>query len=382
MTLPAADALDERLHGLVHRLVSRKNIPHVLLAIESGDRSLRGVLAAGEAGPDGAPMRADTPFFIASVTKLFIAVLVLKLSERSLLRLDRSICDYLPQAMTAGLHRMDGTDYTARITLRHLLRHMSGLPDWLEDRPRGGVPLMDRLFAGEDRAFGFQDIAALVREELTPHFPPQSLKASRPRVRYSDTNFQLLMALIESATGHSLNEVYTRELFEPLGLRRTWLPGFAPLEPAGRPAAVWAGDRPLDLPRTMVSLRDLYSTAGDLLAFMRALVHGTLFDTPSTFRLMQERWTPFSLFLDPSSFRLPRRPIQYGAGMMRFALPRVFTPLRPIPPVIGHTGSTGTWLFYCPKLDLYLAGGVDQAEAAPLPFRVVPRLLSAAGRIV
>ena len=61
--------------------------------------------------------------------------------------------------------------------------------------------------------------------------------------------------------------------------------------------------------------------------------------------------------------------------MMRLVLPRALTPLRRIPSVIGHTGSTGTWLFYCGELDLYLAGCVDQATAAPIPFRFVPRVL-------
>lgn len=68
-----------------------------------------------------------------------------------------------------------------------------------------------------------------------------------------------------------------------------------------------------------------------------------------------------------------------GLGMMRFRLPRVFTPLHPMPAVIGHTGSTGSWLSHCPELDLLLCGTVDQASAGAVPYRFVPKLLRVLG---
>jgi D-alanyl-D-alanine carboxypeptidase len=80
----------------------------------------------------------------------------------------------------------------------------------------------------------------------------------------------------------------------------------------------------------------------------------------------------FSLSLRPVA---PGWPIEYGLGIMRFRMPRLFSPLRPMPPLVGHTGVTGSWLFHCPDLDLILSGTVDQATAAPLPFRFLPRLL-------
>jgi D-alanyl-D-alanine carboxypeptidase len=65
---------------------------------------------------------------------------------------------------------------------------------------------------------------------------------------------------------------------------------------------------------------------------------------------------------------------------MRFQLPRIFTPLRRIPAVIGHTGSTGTWLFHCPELDLLLCGTADQVTAPALPFRLVPKIVRLVAR--
>jgi len=46
-----------------------------------------------------------------------------------------------------------------------------------------------------------------------------------------------------------------------------------------------------------------------------------------------------------------------------------------MPAVLGHTGSTGCWLFYCPELDVFLAGSVNEVTAGAIPFRTLPRIL-------
>jgi D-alanyl-D-alanine carboxypeptidase len=51
--------------------------------------------------------------------------------------------------------------------------------------------------------------------------------------------------------------------------------------------------------------------------------------------------------------------------------------LAAMPAVIGHTGSTGSWFFHCPELDVRIAGTVNQATAGAVPYRCVPRLLRA-----
>jgi D-alanyl-D-alanine carboxypeptidase len=61
-----------------------------------------------------------------------------------------------------------------------------------------------------------------------------------------------------------------------------------------------------------------------------------------------------------------------------FRLPRALTPFRPVPEVVGHTGSTGTWLFHAPELDLFMTGTVNQITAGAVPFRLVPKVLRAA----
>lgn len=380
-TTETAEAVTRRLQKLLRRLASRKQVKHAIMAVERGDRSFRWIGAAGEANPGGAPMQADTPYCIASVTKLYIAAVILKLYERRRLALDESITAYLPQTLATGLHRLDGVDYTAAITVRHLLGHTSGLPDYLEERPKGGKSLVERLTEEGDMSWSIEDLAEMVRNQLTPHFPPQPTHARRQKARYSDTNYQLLIAIIEAVAAQPLQRVFADLLFRPLNLRRTWLPGYSPLEPAPEPATLWFNGQPLNLPRAMRCLGDLFSTAGDTLIFLRALTRGEVFDDPATRELMQQRWNRFGFPRDRAALRAPGWPIEYALGIMRFRLPRLFVPLRPVPAVVGHTGSTGSWLFHCPQLDLLLAGTVDQVTAGAVPYRLVPRILRIAGAI-
>jgi len=351
-------------------------VEHALLAVETGDGSFRWTGAAGLASPRGAPMETDTPYFMASVTKLHIATVVLQLWERGRLALDEPITTYLPGGLVAGLHRLDGVDRTGELTVRHLLGHTSGLADWLEDRPEDGRSIGERLVAEGDRSWAREDLLRFVREQLRPHFPPQAPEGPRQRVRYSDTNYQLLIGIIEAVTGLPLHAAFEEHLLRPLDLRSTHLPGhpWAP-GPVAEMATLWLGDAPANLPRAMGSFGDLIGTASDALRFLRALVRGEVFRDPATLGLMQGRWNRFGLPLDLAALRLPSWPIEYGLGMMRFRMPRAFTPLAAMPAVVGHTGSTGTWLFHCPERDLFLAGTVDQSTEAALPFRFLPRVL-------
>jgi len=77
----------------------------------------------------------------------------------------------------------------------------------------------------------------------------------------------------------------------------------------------------------------------------------------------------FGFPLDKGALRFPRWPIEYAMGMMRFRLPRFLTRVAPIPALLGHTGSTGCWLFHCPELDLYFSGSVEDITAGAFPFR-------------
>lgn len=126
----------------------------------------------------------------------------------------------------------------------------------------------------------------------------------------------------------------------------------------------------------MQSFGDLYSTIEDVLRFGRGLFSGDVFNDPATCDLMWRRFNRFGFPRGMASLRAPSWPIEYGLGMMRFSLSRLLSGGMRIPTLLGHSGSTGSWLWYLPAVGLLIAGTVDQATAAIAPFRPVPRALT------
>jgi D-alanyl-D-alanine carboxypeptidase len=367
------DRLDERLVRLLRRAVDRRrHVRHGLLSVARVDGTWEWEGSHGVADEHGAPVTTTARYPIASVTKLFTAAVALRLTEQGHLALSDRLVDLLPYEVTRRLHVRDGVDHTDEITLEHLLGHTSGLPDYYEEAPRGGRSAQARLLAGEDAPMPFAEVVRLVRDELVPHFPPQPLDAARPRARYADTNYQLLGAAIEHLTGDPLHDVFDRLLFAPLGLDDTSSYPHGPRS-GRRPepgTSVWAGDvvlRPHGALRHQVADGGIVSTSADQVRFMTALVTGGVFDDPSTWPRMQRRLA--RVFF----------PVDYGLGVMRYAPPRWMSPAFAVPPLVGHTGSTATWSFHCPELEIVTAGTFDVAQP-PLPFRFLPWVLRAVRR--
>lgn len=363
----APDEAAERLQRLVERMAAKPKLGHVIVGVERGDGSFRWSGAAGIANADGAPMTPETPFFIASVTKLYIATLLLQLYEEGKVDLEAPISAYLGAERVAGLHRIGDVDHTADVTVFHLLSHTSGLNDYLEGKPNGGKSIYHQIAGGTDLSWDFDDVLTITRDQIRHHFPPQDPTADHRKGRYSDTGFQLLIAIIEEVTGNSFAETLEQRIIRPLDLRQTWLPGESqPLDPAPVATDIWSNGRPLAIPQAMSSFNDLYSNVDDTLRFLAALLGGDLFADPATFPLMEERRN-----------RVIWPLIHYGLGMMHFKIGRLNAPGRQPLNLIGHAGATGSWLFYCPELDLSTTGTVDEVKARAFPFRFMPKLLRA-----
>ncbi|GIJ09749.1 serine hydrolase domain-containing protein [Micromonospora andamanensis] len=361
----ATDEIDAGLTSLVQRVSSRPGLHHVSLALCSADGQRHW---AGGSGPEGTAepeARPEAPFFIASITKRFIITLVLQAHERAELDLDAPITTYLPASVTTGLHVRGGVDRTPQITVRHLASHTSGLPDFFERR-RGGPSLYRQLRAGHDTSWTFENVIGITREQQHPHFDPQDLTAGTQRARYSDTGFQLLIRILENVTSTAFPDLLSQRIAVPLGLTRTWHPAAEPAEPdLPAPLPLYARRRRVDVNGVIASSNDLFSTTEDLLAFERALTAGEPFRDANTRHLLTERRN-----------RLRNAPVlRYGLGTMIFKVNRLMSPLGGPVTLVGHSGSTGTWLFTCPELDLHLAGTVNQTEARGLPFRIMAACL-------
>ena len=366
----ASEELSDRITSLLTRSVDRRrHVRHGALAVARVDGAWQWHGAHGMANVAGTPMTTTTRYPIASVTKLFTSTVTMLLCERGRLELTDRIVDLLPDSVTDRLHVLDGVDRTASVTVEHLLSHTSGLPDYYDEAPKGGRSAEARLLSGEDAPVPFDEVVRLVRDELTPHFPPQDVDAPKRRARYADTNFQLLGAVLEAVTGQPLPTLFDTLLLRPLALDDTASYPNAPRSGASpEPGTdVWAKDtvlRPTGVLRHQVPDGGIISTLGDQIRFMRAIVAGEVFADPSTWERMQAHRS--KIFF----------PVEYGLGVMRYAPARWMSPLFAIPSMVGHTGSTATWLFHCPDLGVVLAGTFDVAQP-PLPFRFLPQVLRA-----
>ena len=271
---------------VLQALVNSRPGKQAIIAVDAPKQSVEWIGTAG-VNEAGKPVTEATPYFIASIDKLYNATITLKLMEADQLDLDKSICDHLPDTVTRGLHQQDGKDRTAEITVRHLLTHTSGLPDWFEDYPKGRPSLADIVFEEGDRALTSEELFGHVRERLKPHFPPQDLTRARQRIRYSDTNFILLAEIIEAVTGQPLHTVHQQILYKPLGLSHTYfLNRSSPLSPTPPPMVLHVKGEPLHIPLLIQSIKGIYSTASDMMRFIRLLMQGDVFEKPETLAAM------------------------------------------------------------------------------------------------
>ncbi len=307
---------------------------------------------------------ADRPYFIASITKLFTVAVTMQLRSEGAFALDTPVAEILGEQTMQGLVVHDGLDYAAKITVRQLLAHTSGIADHYEDRDADNVCLADRL-ADEDRFWSFEELLQLTRRLPSPFVPGQP-----GRAHYSDTNFQLLGRVAEICDGERFDTVVRRRIIEQLGLQHTWHLTLDTQDRYEAVAPVFRKRRRLKIPLTLASsLPDggVVSTTTDQLRFVRAFTSGELF--PSAYLdEMTAQWNRLS-----SSFG----PLRYGLGLMRFALPRSQTLFMRLPTMIGHSGSFGSVLYYAPTSDLYIAGTVNQTHPRSLPYPLVARILMA-----
>ncbi|MGV9627426.1 serine hydrolase domain-containing protein [Streptomyces sp. NPDC003487] len=271
---------------------------------------------AGVELPDAerVPMTVDTPFDLASLTKLFTAVAAVQQIERGTLGIDARVGAYLPDFRAAAEHG---------ITVRQLLTHTSGL------RPE--LPLYDCADDAER--------LRLLRAE------PPATEPGTPV--YSDLNMLLLQHLLERLTGRPLDVLIRDGITRPLGMTATGFgpcPGAAATEDQRRP---WAkADRgPL---RGVVHDENawalggvaghagLFSTGPDLAVFCRTLLAGGSYGPA---RILGPDFVELLLTPPGLGFAVDQ-PWFMGALAGRGAA--------------GHTGFTGTSLVLDPATDTFL----------------------------
>lgn len=345
--------LTERIQDLANRAAASRHIHSVVLGVETDDGSISVRSAAGEASPTDA-------YFIASITKMFTASIVLQLVDENQLHLHDRVVDLVPTLDLTGVHRHDGIDHTAELQVHHLLHQTSGLPDYFA----GGFE--DDFKHNRDRRYTVEDIIKIAKA-TDATFPPGDRDGGRSA--YSDTNYQLLTAIIEASTGATYGDAVHQRIVTPLGLSGTSIAGSEPRPTGAPPLALHHKSTTLDLPDALASERGaggIISTLDDQVRFSAAYHQGRLFDPHHTAET--HRWN--RLFL----------PVDYGYGLMRYRLPRLMTGLRSVPELLGHSGSSNSFAFYAPELRCHIVGTLNQVDNPARSFRLMTKMVTTIDR--
>lgn len=340
--------INHKLQALIDKESQKANIHSILLGVQSKDGRINFQGAAGDASP-------DSPYFIASVTKMYTATVIMQLVDEGLLDLNAPIQQYLSHLPLDGIHVHKGVDYSKQLKVYQLVHQTSGLSDYFD----GG--LAETTFRkNQDRAYSVEDVLDMARN-ASPFAAPDSGKS-----HYSDTNYQLLGAIIEAITGQSLADAFHARIFDRLEMADTYLFDHNMLRSV-EPIPFYNADTQLSVPLAMTSERGTggaVSTMTDTLRYLRAYFDDELFTRAHFERMMQ--WNPMFF------------PMQYGYGLWRFKLPRWANLFREAPEFIGHAGVNGAMAFYNPENDLFIVGTFNQMDKPARQFSFMPRVVAVA----
>ncbi len=286
----------------------------VLLVARDGvivEHSAVGVVATH--GADGALLpsgerraaRTDTIYDLASISKLYVAVVALQLVEEGSLSLDARVAEYLPSFVVGE-----------RATVRQLLAHSAGLPSGRKLHPYRSL---------EERLAAIYGVDA----EAEPG----------TRYKYSDLSAIIAAKVLEAVTGSSLDALVYKGICEPLGLVDTlynpppalW-ERIAPTEIQPDRGLIWGSvhDSTAWLLGGVAGSAGVFSTAYDLAVFTQTLLAGGL--PLLSEASVKEMLTDANAGIGPRSQRGLGFDLVRESFMGEFARPGVW----------GHTGFTGT----------------------------------------
>jgi D-alanyl-D-alanine carboxypeptidase len=280
-------------------------VPGAVVLVREGDRTIRLTSGYGNLRPR-TKVRAGDRFRVASVTKSFVATVVLQLVGERKLALEDTVERWLPGLVPNG----------RKITIRRLLNMTSGLFDYLDD----GDPTVLRPYLNGNLTYVWKPRRLVeIAVSHKPEFAPGA------RWSYCNTCYVLLGMIVEAASHHPLASELRRRIFLPLQLRGTTFDTGPRI--AGRHAHGYEleGKRFVDVsvlsPSFGWAAGAIVSTADDVSSFYRALLRGRLL-RPELLRAMESSVVAGEL--GPG--------VRYGLGIAEVPLP--------CGPVWGHQGGT------------------------------------------
>lgn len=300
----------------------------------------------------GEPAAHDQPFHVASIGKMFTAVLILQLVEEKKLALDDSVLKILGAPAMNKLFEFEGVDYANQVTIEHLLSHTSGAADYFESTDGSGRSVLKEILRAPDRFWTPSDMLDFSRLHQKAHGRPGE------KFLYSDTGYVLLGLVVEKVTGETFEKVLHSRIFNRLGMKHsnvhlrsepavkssralsTMMLGSTDVTEYRSVSADWSGG-------------GIVSTTEDLLLFQQALVKGSLISEKSALSMRGNH-----KFMEG---------IYYGSGLMTVRFADMSALMPQTPELHGHSGLLSTLLFYSPEYDAHIIanlGSTDDVETA------------------
>jgi D-alanyl-D-alanine carboxypeptidase len=190
---PLPDTVQEQVDNAIGH-----NLDGIIVYVDKKGKKPEFYSAGWKKRENKIPANPQAVFKIASISKLYIAVAVAKLINNKSLSLDKTLADYLPELVG----RIENAN---QITLRMMLQHRSGIPDFIDDPklPWSNLPTNPNEFL------------KLVLDKPAD-FKPDS------RYRYSNTNYLLIGNILDKILGYSHQQYIKREILDTLGLTHTY----------------------------------------------------------------------------------------------------------------------------------------------------------------
>ncbi|WP_285564005.1 serine hydrolase domain-containing protein [Streptomyces sp. RTGN2] len=270
--VPADHGPDRALQRQLQQLTTEPGgPPGVIAVLKRGSRTEVYRAGVAETGTSR-PIRTTDHMRIASTAKAYSGAVSLQLVDRGKLRLNDTIGKVLPRLPRAW----------HRITLRQLLNHTSGLPDFSSNEK-----FLELLTANPRRHFDSRRLLDFVADE-PPVFRPGS------RYAYSNSDNIAVALMAEAVTGRRYEDLLARLVYRPLDLRRTSLPqGYRLPEPYMHGYDVTPPNPPEDVSEA-ISASGVWASGGivstpkDMTAFVRGYAGGKLISDRT--RRQQLKW--------------------------------------------------------------------------------------------
>jgi D-alanyl-D-alanine carboxypeptidase len=257
-----------RMQQLLDTVRAQNSAPGVGLTYGDGDHDV--TMSSGSRNAVTLhPIESADKVRVGSDTKMFVAAVVLQLVDEGRLVLDAPLDDYLPGALryAPGTVAGDPAAYDGRtVTLRQLLQHTSGIPDYGADLTYVLDPRHQLVPPTP------QDLVAFAVRSGPTHAPGAAWG-------YSNTDYTLLGMMVQAVTGRSLSTEIAERIATPLGLRNTFFAESGQRRIRGSQVRGYlSGPVPVDMtnfePAVWGAAGALVSSPDDMNTFMSALLAG------------------------------------------------------------------------------------------------------------